>query len=607
MFDYPRAGAFTPTRLILVLFLCLGFSCGQQEQPLNLVLIGVDTLRPDHLGCYGYDRDTSPHIDRLGTKGVVFENVVSSCPWTLPSFATVFTGLYPTQHGAIDTHTPIGGSLSTLAEILKAHGYATGAIINAPLLKGKYAVDQGFDFYYMTPPEGRAADGTTRDALKWIDENSRGPFFMFAHYFDPHIPYGPPAPYDTLFDPQYRGALESPYIPSRLPQYRLRAVNFSEMKKLSPADWNHIRALYDGEIAFTDQAIGELLQGLKKRGLMENSLIVLLSDHGEEFFEHQGFEHGHTLFEELLKVPLIFSLPGRLPENRRIARQVRLVDVEPTILDLLGIDSRIHTEGVSLAPLLEGNGNLPAPEGSLLPPEIAYSEALLYGGQKKSLTAYPWKLIYDVMSGEVAFYNLSEDPGELIDISAQPSHSKDLLRDTMMRTLLNISDTWYLEMAPGLEERRFDFSISCDVVRGAGRFQLHVLMDDQGDFVRADSIGSVNIRPYRIAVENVRTREPLTVAFKLSRPDAPMRFDLWIDDEPTTMRTFLGKSMDQPVTMPFIEQLPQDDPSRLDQPPRRPEPPYFLVWLSRTEYGGQPPVEIDEETEKELRSLGYIQ
>jgi hypothetical protein len=206
------------------------------------VIIGVDTLRPDHLGCYGYDRKASPNIDDLAGQGVLFEHVVAPSPWTLPSFATVFTSLHPTQHGADGQRSAVRDNVPTLASILKANGYATGAIINAPFLKGHYKVNRGFDFYYMTPPEGRAADGTTRDALEWIDENMGGPFFMFAHYFDPHIPYGPPPPYDTLFDPDYAGRIKSPYNPPGLP--RFRNSGFTDMESLSEADWNHIRSLY---------------------------------------------------------------------------------------------------------------------------------------------------------------------------------------------------------------------------------------------------------------------------------------------------------------------------------------------------------------------------
>jgi arylsulfatase A-like enzyme len=594
-----------PARLAAIAAMCLALTCGNEQARLNLVLIGVDTLRHDHLGCYGYDRDTSPNIDELADKGVLFENVVSPCPWTLPSFASVFTSLYPTQHGATGTHTPMRTTFPTLASLLKDNGYATGAIINAPYLKQKFKLDRGFDFYDMPPREGRAADGTTEDALTWIDENRDLPFFIFIHYFDPHIPYSPPAPYDTLFDPDYSGTMKMDNLPKGLPRLRMRG--FKEMEAATDADWNHIRSLYDGEIAFADEEIGNLLKGLDGRGLTENTLIVFLSDHGEEFFEHGGFEHGHSLFDELLKVPLIFSLPGGLPEHVRISRQVRLLDVEPTILELLDITTETSLEGVSLVQLLGGGRSLQAGKDCLLPSEIGYSEALLYGSQKKSLTAHPWKLIYDTKGGEMSVFNLEEDPGEHQDLSSEAGESLDLLQQTLFKTLFAISDTWYVEMGGGKEPHRFDLNISCEVIRGSGHYKLHKWIDKDGNILPADAFGTANIGPTRIEIQNLRIREPVTLAFKPPRERVPIRFDLHIDGKPAAERTFIGDLLTQPVMMPFVEPGSENDPSADARPGAPPDAPYFLVWLSETEYRGEINIRLDEETKQELRALGYIQ
>ena len=425
----PRPGAHPAhsiLKILAIVLACLAITCQREAPRTNLVLIGVDTVRPDHLGCYGYERNVSPNIDRLAEGGVLFENVISPCPWTLPSFATIFTSLYPSQHGAMGARTAMRGGFPTLASLLEGNGYATGAIINAPYLKGKFHMDRGFDFYYMTPPGGRAADGTTEDALRWIDENSTGPFFMFVHYFDPHIPYAPPAPYDSIFDAGYAGKVRKPYNPKWLPRARLHGLE--RVTNLKQADRNHIEALYDGEVAFTDEAIGALFDGLEARGLTRNTLIVFLSDHGEEFFEHGGFEHGHSLFGELLRAPLILSMPGRIPESRRVSEQVRLVDVLPTLLDLLGMGPEAHFEGRSLAGLFadgagtgdDGEGGMGGGAPCLLPHDFAYAEALLYGGEQKSLTAYPWKLIYEMQEGEISLFNLREDPGEQQNLAGGP-------------------------------------------------------------------------------------------------------------------------------------------------------------------------------------------
>jgi hypothetical protein len=499
----------------------------------------------------------------------------------------------------------MGEDLATLASILKAEGYATGAIVNAPYLKGHFGVDKGFDLYYMTPPEGRLADGTTTDALKWIDENRDRPFFMFAHYFDPHLPYGPPAPYDSIFDPGYKGRISSPYNPQGLPRFRTK--NFVQMESLSPADWNHIRSLYDGEIGFTDEAIGALLAGLEERGLLGNTLIVFLSDHGEEFFEHHGFEHGHSLFDELIRVPMVFSLPGVLAEDMRVTSQVRLLDVEPTILDLLGIEPPEHIEGVSLLPLMNGGGRLPTARGALLPPEIAYSEALLYGQERKSLSAYPWKLIYNIKTDEIILFNLAEDPGELENLADQSIQSRDLLEEALYRVLFDISDTWFLEMAGGQESHEFDLRIKGEVIRGAGTFSFHRMIDSHGNIFPTDKFGMANITRSAIDIQNLEVKDPLTLAFKPGKNRVPIVFDLWIDGKPAIRNTSIGRSLSQPVTMPFTEQIEQGLAAAEGEPDTRPRSPYCLVWLYRSGYREGSPVELDEETKQELRSLGYIQ
>jgi arylsulfatase A-like enzyme len=259
--------------------LAVGLSCGGEERPLNLLVIGVDTLRPDHLGCYGYGRETSPRVDRLAAGGVLFTDCVSQSPWTLPSFASLFTSLYPSQHGAMTIVTRMRESFPTLAEILAEEGYATGAVINAAVLKSEYGIDRGFHFYDPTPPEGRLAAGTTRDALEWIDRQE-GPFFMFAHYFDPHEPYSPPGAYARLWERAYQGPIGDGFV---LREHFPEALgtDFEPMRVFTEADWRKIVALYDGEIAYTDSAIGVLLDGLAERRLLDHTLVVFMSDHGE--------------------------------------------------------------------------------------------------------------------------------------------------------------------------------------------------------------------------------------------------------------------------------------------------------------------------------------
>jgi arylsulfatase A-like enzyme len=602
------------TILLACLLACLTITCGKEAPHMNLVLIGVDTLRPDHLGCYGYERNTSPNIDRLAEGGALFENVMSPCPWTLPSFATIFTSLYPAQHGATGARTAMRGGFPTLASLLRESGYATGAIINAPYLKGNFRMDRGFDFYYMTPPEGRVADGTTEDALEWIDGNSAGPFFMFVHYFDPHLPYSPPAPYDSLFDPGYSGRIRTPYNPKWLPRARLHGLK--QVVDLKQKDKNHIEALYDGELAFTDEAIGTLLDGIDARSLTGNTLIVFLSDHGEEFFEHGGFEHGHTLFDELLRAPLVLSLPGRIPKGHRIPQQVRLVDVLPTLLDLLGIDPPAHFEGRSLASLIRDTAGAGSSEGGgarcLLPHDLAYAEALLYGGEQKSLTAYPWKLIYEIQGGETSLYNLEEDPGERENLAGgaekpQVNEPRSELEQELFKMLFEVSDTWYVEMGGAGDSHRFDVNIRTDVIRGSGHIRLSRLIDRGGEILPIDAVGMANIGPSRIDIQNIVTNKPLIIAFQPATMHAPVKFDFYIDGEPASSRTFIGRSMERPVTMPFLESAETPEAAAHGRPLREPDGPYFHVWVDPTPYREDAGIDLDDETTEQLKSVGYLQ
>jgi arylsulfatase A-like enzyme len=537
-------------RLLVIAFVSFALCCGRETEHVNVMIVGVDTLRPDHLGCYGYERNTSPNIDRFAELGVLCENAVSQAPWTLPSFATVFTSLYPTQHGAMVVKSRVRESLPTLASILKDNGYATGAIVNAPALKPLNGVNRGFDYYDMTPPEGRTADGTTRDALEWIDDIEDQPFFIFVHYFDPHLSYSPPPPHDRQFGPTYEGRIGDSFDLEGFS--RVRPTMFEQLKELSRSDWNRIVSLYDGEIAFTDLAIEGLLQGLKRRGLDSNTLIVFLSDHGEEFFEHGGFEHGHTLYDEIIRVPLIFYLPGTLPQNVRVSRQVRLIDVMPTILDILDIDSHTHIEGVSLKSLLRGRGR-PAQSGQhLLPPEIAYCEAIMHGSEQKSVSAYPQKLIYDMATENRTLFDLANDPGEMNNVFGTDTEAAARLEQALFETLFGISDTWYIELAAGQDQHAFDLKITAEKGLMIGNINVRELLDSSGNLVDTDRVLSSKMQGSVLRVNNLDLRGRVTLAFKVDPPRIPLEFDFEIDGKSALGQTYIGQSLLRPEGMPFI-------------------------------------------------------
>jgi arylsulfatase A-like enzyme len=286
-----------------------------------VILYLVDTLRADHLGLYGYRRDTAPALSRFARDAVVFDTAVASSSWTKPSVASLFTSQPPGVHRCVQFYTPLDPSLVTLAERLRDGGYVTGAVVANRLVHAKDGrFDQGFT-YFTSPPEPQAAADVVDEALRFLDARRGLPTFLYVHALDPHSPYAPPPPFDRRFGPA-----PTPGHPAAEPHdYR------------KPADLARIVAQYDGEIAYGDQEFGRLLHELKARGLYDGAMIVFLSDHGEEFLDHGGWAHGHTLYDELVRVPLVVKYPGNLHAGRRVEKQVQLVDVLPTILKSQGL------------------------------------------------------------------------------------------------------------------------------------------------------------------------------------------------------------------------------------------------------------------------------
>ncbi len=391
----------------------------------NVVLISIDMLRPDHLGCYGYSRTTSPRIDRLAREGAVFDCAVSSAPWTLPAHAAMFTGLADTVHRCLDTDQPLAAGRTTLAERMKGAGYATVGFFSGPYLHPAFGLGQGFDDYvdctsYPMLSRKSMQDNGTVDGVpiwkashsdvtsphvyaevqNWLRTKRHGPFFMFIHMWDPHFDFLPPPPYDTMFDPDYEGTatgrnfIFDPAINAQMPR----------------RDLEHLIALYDGEIAWTDMHVGKILDELDELGLRDSTLVVLLSDHGTEFFEHGEKGHRQTLYDESIRIPLIVRYPGHVEANHRYARQARMIDVLPTITDLVGLPTPPDVMGQSLAPIFSG--------GAPVRDSLAISELFTRdprhpeGFKMRSFRRAEYKLIEDLNKGRTMVFDLQADPHE---------------------------------------------------------------------------------------------------------------------------------------------------------------------------------------------------
>lgn len=332
---------------------------GPQSQPPVLYVI-VDALRSDHLSSYGYGRETTPNVDALlAAAGVRFANATTTAPWTCPANAAMLTGRSPGRVGTnFHTYgTSIPAGEVTLAEYLSDAGYYTAGFASAFCIKGSLGFNQGFDHFddvlAARPPENkaRAAEVNAR-VIEWLDTEwatlgGDEPLFLFVYYFDPHTWWDPLPPYDTWYDATYTGTV-TPAV------FGVGQSVVSGDLTLSPRDLQHLIALYDGEIRYWDEQLGLLLDHLEDMGLLQDMLVVLSSDHGEMFGEHGKWVHGSSLYEEVLRVPLLVRYPGVITGNRVITAPVQNMDLMPTILAYAGIPLPDNLQAASLLPLLAG-------------------------------------------------------------------------------------------------------------------------------------------------------------------------------------------------------------------------------------------------------------
>ncbi len=353
---------------------------------LNLLLVTIDTLRPDRLACYGYSKIETPNLDRVARQGVLFENAVAPAPLTAPSHASMLTGVYPTVNKVRNTGGfVLSSSQPTLARILQEQGWDTAAFIGSSVLKKRFGLNQGFTVYddEMPVPAGgsaeeepeRRADEVVNRAVKWLDAQSGRPFFLWAHVYDPHIPYDPPDPFRE--------------------KYRDRP--------------------YDGEIAYTDQQLGRLFDAVARKAPPENTLVVVLSDHGESFSEHGEYTHGVFLYDSTLRIAFLMA-GGPIPGGIRVKQQARTIDLLPTILELAGLKGPAETQGTSLTPSFKGEEiNTTSSYAETLFPKLNMGWAEL-----RSMRTTRWKYI---RAPKPELYDLVRDPGETSNVIA--SHSAE--------------------------------------------------------------------------------------------------------------------------------------------------------------------------------------
>ena len=381
------------TQSLLLIYCCLGPQMGWAAfngKP-NVLIVTIDTLRADHVGCYGYKQVQTPNLDSLAGDGVLFRQAYTPVPITLPSHTVIFTGTYPMLNGIHDfSGNRLGADQPTLASILHDNGYATGAVVASAVLDSRFGLNRGFDFYYdhfefnrlletnldsMERPANQVVD----EALNWLGQNYQKRFLLWVHLYDPHHPYRPPAPYDEIY-------------------------------KTHP---------YDGEIAFADAQLGRILAFLKSKAVYGRTLVVVLGDHGEGLGEHGEKTHGFFIYNSTLHVPMIFKLPAG-GAHRWVVQAVSTVDVLPTILDQLQIAVPKTVQGHALSAAMAGKSADPSPIYSeTFLPRLHFNWSELRGLQQQS---------YKFIDGpKPELYDLGADPGELHNLFAtKPAVSQEL-------------------------------------------------------------------------------------------------------------------------------------------------------------------------------------
>jgi arylsulfatase A-like enzyme len=372
-------------------------SRGVEEKSWNVILIMLDTLRADRLGVYGYSRPTSPNLDAFAERSLRFAQVVSQSPWTRPSHRALFTALYPASTQGLDSHP--------LASILWRAGYRTTALTAGGYIHSKFGFDAGFDSY-------RVSDWLNDlGSVAPVLEEPRS-HFLFLHTYEIHDPFT----HEELATGMPSGRAR-PGFSNKL---------FRDIRPLTEEEVLYVNALYDSGVAFTDRRLGELFEVWERDGVFDSSIVIITSDHGEELWDHGGFRHGKKMYDHQLLVPLIVWLPPEMgsslkaySEGKVVQDQVRLIDLYPTVLDLLGISLEHQVQGRSLMPILEGRE---------LPELDAYSEATITTVQLVSLRSPQYKFIQTVDGAGPQLFNLEMDEAETQNLADSSGDLLDLLR-----------------------------------------------------------------------------------------------------------------------------------------------------------------------------------
>jgi arylsulfatase A-like enzyme len=442
--------------LIIYLVYFHGLKKPAPEKPLNVILISIDGLQAKHLAEYGYSLNTTPNLDSFIDKSYLFLNAISPSSWTVPTHMSIFTSMYPSEHkvvnkfldwnpttktGTVANLKKLTPSAVTLAEIFKNNGYVTGGFTGDAGVGKQFGFGQGFDDYYDATTFG-GFDNSMPKALDWLTKNKDNKFFLFLHGYDVHGQYAPPGGFDYRYVAKpYVGK----YTGSPVEQAALREEGLKNGTiNLTPQDVTFWRAIYDEKINRMDAEFGNFLGQVQKLGLMDNTVIIVFSDHGTEFYEHKRFDHGHTLYGELVDVLFTIHLPGQ-KDGKRITSLVSTLDIMPTILKLVNINNPVPAQGrgVDLTTSFHGT-------------DVSHNVYIetdyrLYTHKRAIQTPDGWKFILTMENLGKELYNLNDDPGELnnlVDKEPKRAYEMEQMVYKHLKEMNAANGPWTLGCSP---------------------------------------------------------------------------------------------------------------------------------------------------------------
>jgi arylsulfatase A-like enzyme len=417
--------------IILIAVISIGFHSlkyENQKKP-NVILIIVDSLRADHLGCYGYGRDITPHIDKLSQEGVLFLNAFSQAGYTLASIPSILTSKFPLSHGVfygMYKHK-LSNKEFTLAKILKKKGYFTVGFQDGLFPSRTCNFTQGFDIYFDVAKE------ITKDINQlvsdWLEHNKKEPFFLFLHYNTVHDPFNPPDSFNSTYALHYQGHLKEMSL-----DHLLFEKIDKGLLKLDKTDIDYIIAQYDGCIRLCDKYIGDLLKKIEEKEFSSNAVVILTADHGEDLMEHGTISHG-DVYDVGIHIPLIFRYPNLFPRDKRINVPVRSIDILPTILDILGLSIREDMEGFSLLPLIIGKDDKEEWEQLIFSFGVNMKSMI-----RISLRTQNWKLIFTSGENKYELYDLKNDPKELNNLVSIEKERFESLKKKFNENIFSIEN-----------------------------------------------------------------------------------------------------------------------------------------------------------------------